>query len=120
MSKLNDLTRLTNSGSDVRERKTPEAWRPRLEVDEKGGFFVSTPQPNPVGDVVDLLSEFDLNPDEWDVTSCSPVEVATLRRRMVAFLPGNSGSASGNEWRRLRPTGRPHYEVETVEGFETN
>lgn len=69
MSKLNDLTRLTNSGSDSRDRKTPEAWRPRLEVDEKGGFFVSTPQPNPVGDVVDLLSEFDLNPDEWDVTS---------------------------------------------------
>jgi predicted phosphodiesterase len=68
MSKLNDLTRLTNSGSDVRDRKVPEAWRPRLEVDEKGGFFVSTPQTNPVGDVVDLLAEFDLDPDQWVVT----------------------------------------------------
>jgi predicted phosphodiesterase len=68
MSKLNDLERLTKQGSDTRDRKTPEAWRPRLEVDEKGGFFVSTPQANPVGDVVDLLSEFDLDPEQWTVT----------------------------------------------------
>jgi predicted phosphodiesterase len=37
-------------------------------VDEKGGFFVSTPQANPVGDVVDLLAEFDLDPEQWTVT----------------------------------------------------
>ena len=68
MPSLNDLEQLGNQRSDKKAKATPEAWRPRLEVDEKGGFFVSTPQANPVGDVVDLLSEFDLNPDEWTVT----------------------------------------------------
>jgi predicted phosphodiesterase len=68
MSRLEDLERLTKQGSDKKAKATPEAWRPRLEVDEKGGYFVSTPQANPVGDVVDLLGEFDLNPDEWTVT----------------------------------------------------
>jgi predicted phosphodiesterase len=68
MSKLKDLENVGRQGSDVRDRKMPEAWRPRLEVDEKGGFFVSTPQANPVGDVVDLLSEFDLDPEQWTVT----------------------------------------------------
>jgi predicted phosphodiesterase len=68
MSKLNDLEALGRQGSDRKAKATPEAWRPRLEVDEKGGYFVSTPQANPVGDVVDLLGEFDLNPDEWTVT----------------------------------------------------
>jgi predicted phosphodiesterase len=68
MSKLSDLEGLGSQRSDSRDRKVPEAWRPRLEVDDSGGFFVSTPQQNPVGDVVDLLGEFDLNPDEWTVT----------------------------------------------------
>jgi predicted phosphodiesterase len=68
MPSLNDLEALGNQRSDKKAKATPEAWRPRLEVDEKGGFFVSTPQANPVGDVVDLLGEFDLNPDEWTVT----------------------------------------------------
>jgi predicted phosphodiesterase len=68
MSRLEDLQRLTKQGSDKKAKATPEAWRPRLEVDEKGGYFVSTPQANPVGDVVDLLGEFDLNPEEWTVT----------------------------------------------------
>jgi predicted phosphodiesterase len=68
MSKLGDLEGLGSQRSDTRDRKMPEAWRPRLEVDDKGGFFVSTPTPNPVNDVTDLLAEFDLNPDDWDVT----------------------------------------------------
>jgi predicted phosphodiesterase len=65
---LENLEALGVQRSDKKAKATPEAWRPRLEVDEKGGFFVSTPQANPVGDVVDLLAEFDLNPDEWTVT----------------------------------------------------
>ena len=57
-------------GSDVRATKTPESWRPRLEVDESGGFLVSTPRP--AGDIPDakqLLVEFDLDPMSWSITS---------------------------------------------------
>lgn len=46
-----------------------EAWRPRLELDADGGFFVSTPRSEPPSDAVDLLAEFDLNPAEWIVTN---------------------------------------------------
>jgi hypothetical protein len=47
MSKLGDLEGLGSQRSDTRDRKMPEAWRPRLEVDDKGGFFVSTPTLTP-------------------------------------------------------------------------
>lgn len=59
------------SGSDVRVSKTPEDWRPRLDLDSvKGGFVVS--QPRPQGEVTDattVLDEFGLDPKEWSVTS---------------------------------------------------
>jgi predicted phosphodiesterase len=58
-------------GSDVRVTKTPEDWRPRLDLDSvKGGFVVS--QPRPQGEVTDattVLDEFGLDPKEWSVTS---------------------------------------------------
>ncbi len=58
-------------GSDVRVTKTPEDWRPRLDLDSvKGGFVVS--QPRPQGEVTDattVLDEFGLDPREWSVTS---------------------------------------------------
>lgn len=58
-------------GSDVRVTKTPEDWRPRLDLDSvKGGFVVS--QPRPQGEATDattVLDEFGLDPREWSVTS---------------------------------------------------
>jgi hypothetical protein len=42
--KLNDLAAIGRTGSDIRATNTPEAWRPRLEVDENGGYLVSNPR----------------------------------------------------------------------------
>ena len=56
------------SGSDVRHTKTPEEWRPRMEIDEEGGYAISTPKAMPP-DAVDILKEFDLSPDDWIITS---------------------------------------------------
>jgi len=59
------------SGSDVRQTNTPEAWRPRMDVGEKdGGYVISTARNiDQIPDVEDILSEFDLNPESWHVTS---------------------------------------------------
>lgn len=69
--KLEKLRMPGVSGSDVRVTKTPEDWRPRLDLDSvKGGFVVS--QPRPQGEVTDattVLDEFGLDPKEWSVTS---------------------------------------------------
>lgn len=56
------------SGSDVRHIKTPEEWRPRMEVDENGGYAISIPKASPP-EAMDILKEFDLDPDQWVVTS---------------------------------------------------
>jgi predicted phosphodiesterase len=69
--KLEKLRMPGPSGSDVRVTKTPEDWRPRMDLDSvKGGFVVS--QPKPQGEVTDattVLDEFGLDPKEWCVTS---------------------------------------------------
>lgn len=69
--KLEKLRMPGVSGSDTRVTKTPEDWRPRLDLDSvKGGFVVS--QPRPQGEVTDattVLDEFGLDPKEWFVTS---------------------------------------------------
>ncbi len=69
--KLEKLRMPGQSGSDVRVTKTPEDWRPRMDIDTlKGGYAVGTPRPE--GEVVDadtVLQEFDLSPNEWRVTS---------------------------------------------------
>ena len=69
--KLEKLRMPGVSGSDTRVTKTPEDWRPRLDLDSvKGGFVVS--QPRPQGEVTDattVLDEFGLDPKEWCVTS---------------------------------------------------
>lgn len=69
--KLEKLRSPGQSGSDVRANKTPEDWRPRMDIDTlKGGFVVGTPRLE--GEVIDattILQEFDLSPDEWRVTS---------------------------------------------------
>jgi predicted phosphodiesterase len=68
--KLNDLAAIGRTGSDMRATNTPEAWRPRLEVDENGGYLVSTARTaGEIPDAAELLSEFNLDPESWSVTS---------------------------------------------------
>ena len=58
------------SGSDQKFLNTPESWKPRLEVDNEGGYLISTPRP--AGEIPDgeqLLREFDLDPSSWSITS---------------------------------------------------
>lgn len=69
--KLEKLRMPGPSGSDVRPTKQPEEWRARMDIDTaKGGFVVGTPRPE--GESVDattVLTEFNLDPAEWTVTS---------------------------------------------------
>ena len=73
-SSLGDRLRALSSpgtqGSDSRKRNIPESWRPRMELDESGGFVVSTPRPaGNTADAVEILKEFDLIPELWEVSS---------------------------------------------------
>lgn len=65
---LDDLAALSARGSDKRNPPPKEAWRPQLELDSDGGYFVSSPRTEPVQDATDLLAEFDLNPNDWIIT----------------------------------------------------
>lgn len=67
---LEDLEALSNRGSDRKEASPKESWRPQLELDADGGFFVSQPRKEgQVPETAELLAEFDLNPNEWIVTN---------------------------------------------------
>jgi predicted phosphodiesterase len=66
---LDDLAKLTPQGSDRRSAPPKEAWRPQLELDADGGYFVSSPRSEPVHNPTELLAEFDLNPNDWIVVS---------------------------------------------------
>lgn len=57
------------SGSDKKDQAPTEAWRPRLELGPDGGFAVSTPRIGETPDAADVLEEFNLDPDQWIVTS---------------------------------------------------
>ena len=65
-----NLAELANVGSDIRNTNTPDAWRPRLEVDDtQGGFLVSKPHnAGEIPDAADLLREFKRDPEQWRVT----------------------------------------------------
>lgn len=67
--KFKDLVSPGPSGSDSKQTNTPESWRPRLEIDSNGGFLVSTAKPAAVDtpEARELLSEFDLDPDQWTI-----------------------------------------------------
>jgi len=67
---LNNFLQAGKEGSDDLVRGIPEAWRPRSEIDNNGGFVVSTPRPdgNTPG-AEELLREANLDPAEWAVTS---------------------------------------------------
>ena len=60
---------LNNRGSDRKPTQIPEAWRPRLELDEHGGYAVSSPRTWEISDAVEILAEFDLDPNQWRVVS---------------------------------------------------
>jgi predicted phosphodiesterase len=66
---LEDLENLGQRGNDKRTTAPKEAWRPQLELDADGGFFVSSPRTTEPGNAEELLDEFDLNPAEWIVTN---------------------------------------------------
>lgn len=70
MSLKKKLEALSQQGSDRLDSPVNESWRPRLELDDKGGFFVSTPR-KAVDNVeaAELLAEFDLSAENWDVTN---------------------------------------------------
>lgn len=69
--KLEKLRMPGVSGSDVRTTKTPEDWRPRMDLDTvKGGFVVASPRgEGEITDATTVLAEFGLDPNEWCVTS---------------------------------------------------
>lgn len=66
---LEDLSALSKQGSDKRKAAPKEAWRPQLELDADGGYFVSTPRQEPIANATELLDEFDLNPNDWIITN---------------------------------------------------
>jgi len=66
---LEDLNSLSNQGSDRRQTAPKESWRPQLELDANGGYFVSSPRKDEPSGSDELLAEFDLNPAEWLVIS---------------------------------------------------
>jgi predicted phosphodiesterase len=67
---LEDLKALSGRGGDRKKVAPKESWRPQLELDADGGYFVTEPRKAAeVPDQADLLAEFDLNPDEWIVVN---------------------------------------------------
>jgi hypothetical protein len=69
--KVENLASPGKTGSDTKALNTPESWRPRMDIDDaSGGFIISEPRaPGQPQDARQILEDFDLNPDEWDVTS---------------------------------------------------
>ena len=67
---LDDLRALANQRQEKKQAAPKEQWRPQLELDADGGYFVSSPRKEgELANAADLLAEFDLNPDEWIVTN---------------------------------------------------
>lgn len=66
---LEDMVNLP-AKQDKRVVAPKESWRPHLELDADGGYFVSSPRkPDESPDHAELLAEFDLNPSDWIVTN---------------------------------------------------
>lgn len=67
---LDDLRALANQRQEKKQAAPKEQWRPQLELDADGGYFVSSPRKEgELANAAELLAEFDLNPDEWIVTN---------------------------------------------------
>lgn len=69
--KLEQLVSPGNSGHDIKSLNVPENWRSRMDVDTRqGGFLISSPRPEgQIQDATEVLTDFGLNPAEWEVTS---------------------------------------------------
>ena len=68
MSLAEDLAKLPNSGSDIKNTNTPQEWRARLDVGNEGGYFISTPRnAGELPDAVEMFKDFDLDPKVWIV-----------------------------------------------------
>lgn len=66
---LPDLGKLGQQGADRRATNPKESWRPHLELDADGGYFVSSPRTQEPADASELLAEFDLDPTQWVITN---------------------------------------------------
>lgn len=67
---LDDLRALANQRQEKKQAAPKEQWRPQLELDADGGYFVSSPRKEgELANAAELLAEFDLNPEEWIVTN---------------------------------------------------
>lgn len=68
---LEDLTGLSKQGSDKRVQPPKEAWRPHLDLDADGGYFVTSARTaaDDVPDQAEMLAEFNLDPAQWVVTN---------------------------------------------------
>lgn len=69
--RLEALASPGKNGSDFKTLNTPENWRPRMDIDSvTGGFLISQAKPEGQSqDAREVLSDFGLDPDSWDVTS---------------------------------------------------
>jgi predicted phosphodiesterase len=70
MSLKDDLAKLGNDEQHIKNaRSIPKGWEPSIEYDESGGTLVSKPkQPGTDPDHAELLAEFELDPQKWQVT----------------------------------------------------
>lgn len=64
-----ELEGLSRQGADRKQQAPKESWRPHLELDADGGYFVSSGRPQPPKDYAELLAEFDLSPNDWVITN---------------------------------------------------
>lgn len=113
MSELTDklLASLSSpgpSGSDRKSVDTPEAYRARLEVDSKdGGFLQSKARPaSEMPDSKALLEDFNLDPDEWSITSVRKSQWQTysgdtLESQRISIIPADKGLISDTDLERL-------------------
>jgi predicted phosphodiesterase len=91
------------SGSDTRATNTPESWKPRMEVDEQGGFLVSTPRPaGEMPDAAQILTEFNLDPNSWTVTTVRKSQWQNhagewLEAQRISIAPYNKGTVKDSD-----------------------
>ena len=69
MALRDDLTALQKQGSDRANMAPKEAWRPHLEIDQDGGYFITSPRTaGGSDDAKTMMAEFDLDPNQWEIT----------------------------------------------------
>jgi predicted phosphodiesterase len=97
---LEELASPGKTGSDRRAQETPEAFRPRMDIDHtSGGFVVSTPRPaGNSANADEILVEFGLDPAEWKVTSVRQGKWQTFNENWlesfrVSVVPANYESS---------------------------